>query len=463
MTIQEKMFKELEEKTIFEQAQKYAHKYLDDKENLEVFPSDSNLAKLKDFEEALPEKSADAKDIVDLLYHSGQPATVQHTGGKYFGFVNGSAVPASIAAKLMNAYWDQCGGLYLTSPLNSKLESICESWLKEILNLPDETTAGFVSGTSMANFCALAAARFRLLKNQGWDVNSNGLFGAPRIKVLTHKQIHASIKKTLALIGFGLNNVSYFEVDDQGRAIVDSFPEMDNTTLVLLQAGNVNSGAFDPFDEICDIANKAGAWVHVDGAFGLWAAACKSLKYLTKGMEKANSWAVDGHKTLNTPYDSGVVLCRDQEALVSSLQASADYIIMSDQREPILYNPEMSKRSRAIELWATMKYLGKSGIEEMITGFHLHSKKLAKGLSDNGFRVLNDVVFNQTLIACENEALTKQTLAAFQKSGDFWAGGSIWKGEAVIRLSVCSWATTEKDIEQTVEAFVKARASCLSK
>ena len=236
---------------------------------------------------------------------------------------------------------------------------------------------------------------------------------------------------------------------------------LDKTCLVLLQAGHVYTGSFDNFDAVCDLANEVGAWVHIDGAFGFWAAASKSLSYLTKGMEKASSWAVDGHKTLNTPYDSGIILCRHPDALISALQASGEYIIYSDNREPLLYTPELSKRSRAIELWATMKYLGKSGMDEMITVFHLRAKQLEKGLKDIGFEIINDVVFNQVLVRAEGDEKTKKIINFIQQSGECWVGGSVWKGKAVIRINVCSLVTTEKDIEQTIEVFRKAKESCV--
>ena len=280
--------------------------------------------------------------------------------------------------------------------------------------------------------------------------------GSPPLKIIAHQQSHTSVMKALTLIGFGKENVLWMDADEQGRMITDQLPEIDNSTLILLQAGNVNTGAFDPFEEICEKANQVGAWVHVDGAFGLWAAATKSMSYLTEGMNKASSWAVDGHKTLNTPYDCGIVMCRDSEALITALQTTASYIIYSDKRDPILYTPEMSKRSRAIELWATMKYLGKDGIDEMVTGFNIKAKQLAEGLKANGFELLNDVVYNQVLVRCENEELTKSTLKTIQESGECWCGGSIWDGKAAIRISVCSWATTEKDINRTINVFARS-------
>lgn len=461
MNVQQKMFQELKDKSIFDLARSYAYAYSDGIPEMDVFPSDENLEKLQEFDEVFPNTQTSAESIIKQLHTYGSPNTIAQTGGRYFGFVDGGAVPVSLATKWLSDFWDQCGGLYLTSPINAKLEEVCENWLKELFGLPKETVAGFVSGTSLANLSALAAARFRLLKNLGWDINELGLNGAPKIRVLAHTQVHSSVKKTLAILGFGTKAVEWLPADNQGRLILEELPALDNSCLVLLQAGNANTGAFDNFEAVCEKANKANAWVHVDGAFGLWAAATKSLSHLTKGIEKATSWSTDGHKTLNTPYDSGVVLCRDAEALVSALQATGEYLIYSEQKDPMLFGPEMSKRSRAIELWATLKYLGKSGIDEMVTGFHTRAKQLEKGLKENGFKILNDVVFNQVLVACENENNTKKTLEFIQKSGECWCGGSTWLGESAIRISVCSWATTAEDIERTIAVFKKAKEATL--
>ncbi len=456
MSVQNKMFQELKDKKIFEQARKHAYAYSDGISDMDVFPSEENIENLKEFDEPLNDESTEAIDVIDILNQYGGPATTAQTGGRFFGFVDGGAIPVSIATKWLTDFWDQCGGLYLTSPINSKLESVCELWLKDIFGLPSQTVAGFVSGTSMANLSALCAARYRLLKNQGWDINKQGLNGAPPIRIIAHRQVHSSVKKTLVMLGFGSDNIEWFDADEQGRAIPETIPTLDNSCLLLLQAGNVNTGGYDPFAEICPVANKAGAWIHIDGAFGLWAKACNSLKHLTNGMELAQSWAVDGHKTLNTPYDSGIVMCADPEALVTALQASADYIIYTDQREPILYGPEMSKRSRALELWAVMKYLGKQGIDEMVTSLHLHAKRMSEGLTKAGFELINDVVFNQVLIKCSSPDLTKSVLASVQQSRIAWCGGSMWADIPVIRISVCSWATTAEDVDKTIALFAKA-------
>ena len=461
MKLQDQMFEALKGKELFNQAKDFAFDYADEINNRPVFPSKQALNDLEIFNEKMPTEIGEPEQIIQLLHEYGSPATVAQTAGRYFGFVNGGAVPVSVAAKWLSDFWDQNAGLYLISPINSKLEYICEQWLKEIFNLPKETVAGFVSGTSSANLCGLVAARDRLLKNMGWDVNENGLNGAPPIKVVAHRQIHAAIKKALSIIGFGYKNITWVNSDKEGRVLLEEMPAIDASTLVILQVGNANSGAFDPLEEICKKANEVGAWVHIDGAFGLWAAATTTLSHLTKGMELASSWSVDGHKTLNTPYDSGIILCKDGPALVSALQSTGEYIIYSEKKDSMLYTPEMSKRARAVELWATMKYLGKEGINEMVTGFYNHAKQFEKDMRSKGFRIMNEVVFNQVMIACDTEELTNATLANLQNSGECWCGGSRWHEEAVIRVSICSWATTEADMQRTVNAFVKARDQVL--
>lgn len=458
MGIQNIMLKELEAKKNFEQAKNYAFQYIDNIEEKDVFPQEHQLNQLEQLHEDLPPEPASPDEILTVLNDIGSLGTVTHTGGRYYGFIIGSAIPISLATKWLADVWDQCGGLYVSSPLNAELELICEKWLKEILHLPDETVMGFVSGGSMANFSAIAGARYHLLQNLGWDVNKKGLNGAPKIRIVTHTQIHASIRKNLVLLGFGDENIEYVPSDDQGRMIVAELPPLDHSCLVFLQAGNANSGSFDDFDSVCSIANEAGAWVHIDGAFGLWAAASKKLSHLTNGIEKADSWALDAHKTLNVPYDSGIVACKHASTMANALQATGEYIIYSNEkRDPMLYTPEMSKRSRAIELWATLKYLGKNGVDEMVTTFHEHAKQLAVHLKEIGFSVLNEVVFNQVLVALETDEQTNSVLLYLQKSGKLWLGGSTWHNRAVIRISVSSWRTSTEDINATVSLFEEAK------
>ncbi|HWQ30317.1 MAG TPA: aminotransferase class V-fold PLP-dependent enzyme, partial [Negativicutes bacterium] len=455
--IRDKMRFELSDKAVFEQARAYAYDYMDKVAERPVIPSDEALKGLNVFEEPLPEKSCDSNAILSLLNDYGSPATMAQTAGRYFGFVNGSSTPAALASKWLSDVWDQNAALYVISPIASQLEAICEKWLAELLGLPAGTAAGFVSGTSIATVCGLVAGRNEILRCLGWDVASKGLFGAPPVRVILGEEAHATVFKALALIGLGKDRVEKVPVDAQGRMLADKMPELDSSCLVIAQAGNVNSGAFDPFVSICEKARKAGAWVHVDGAFGLWAAASGKLRHLTEGIEMADSWSVDAHKTLNAPYDCGIVMCKNRDSLVSALQASGSYIIYSDKRDGMLYTPEMSRRARGVELWATLKFFGRKGVEELVDGLCERARQFAELLTANGFRVPNDVVFNQVLVACDTPEQTKAVLERIQKSGECWCGGSVWKGEPVIRISVCSWATTPEDVERSVAAFVAAR------
>lgn len=445
------------EKEIFDQAKKYAFDYADKAINRNVFPTNEAINSLTAFEEDLPKTIGNAKDIIELLHKNGSPATVSQIGGRYFGLVNGGIIPTALAAKWLNDFWDQNTPLYVTSPITSKLETVVELWLKQLFKLPEETSAGFVSGTSMAILCGLAAARYRIYQKLNWDINAKGLVDAPRIRIIAGKHAHGTVLKAVALLGLGKDNIEWVDVDDQGKMISEKMPELDEKTILILQAGNVNSGSFDDFDGICESAKKANTWVHIDGAFGLWAAGSEKLKHLTKGIEKADSWSVDGHKTLNTPYDCGIVLCKDKEALVSALQATGSYIVYGENRDGMLYTPEMSRRARAVELWATMKYLGKQGIDELVVGLHERAKQFAKELSENGFQILNKIVFNQVLVACETDFETEETLKNLQELRECWCGGSQWFDKKVIRISVCSWVTTEEDVTRSVLSFVKAR------
>lgn len=455
--LKENMFKELAEKEIFSQAREYAFDYADKAFERNVFPTEQALDNLKVFDEAIPHNSTSASDVLKLLHDYGSPATIAQTGGRYFGLVNGGIIPAGLAAKWLNDFWDQNAPLYVTSPIASTLETIVEKWLKQLFNLPDDTVAGFVSGTSMAIMCGLAAARYRIYRRNNWDVNAKGVINAPKIRIVAGRHAHATVLKAIALLGLGIDNIEWVDVDDQGRIVADKIPALDSNTILILQAGNVNSGSFDSFEEICSKAQEANTWVHIDGAFGLWAACADQLSYLTKGIEKANSWSVDGHKTLNTPYDSGIILCNDKEALISALQATGSYIVYGENRDGMLYTPEMSRRARAIELWATIKYLGKEGINHLIQGLHERAKQFAAELSKNRFTILNDVVFNQVLVACDTDNETEEVLKGIQEQRICWCGGSQWFGRKVIRISVCSWVTSEEDVTRSVKSFVVVR------
>ena len=456
MDIREQMFHEMLDKNIFNQVKEYAFNYADNSLDRNVYPTQEAIDRLSIFDEDLPQMPNLSATILEQLHTYGSPATVSQIGGRYFGLVNGGIIPTALAAKWLSDFWDQNTPLYVTSPIVSKLESVVEKWLKQLFVLPDSTVAGFVSGTSMAILCGLAAARFRIFKRLDWDVNFKGLYNAPKIRIVAGSQAHGTVLKAISILGLGKDNIEWVDVDNQGRMISEKLPLLDENTILILQAGNVNTGSFDNFDEICDKAVKANSWIHIDGAFGLWAAGSENLKYLTKGIEKANSWSVDGHKTLNTPYDCGIVLCNDSEALVSSLQATGSYIIYGDKRDGMLYTPEMSRRARTVELWATIKYLGCQGIDDLVYGLHERAVQFAQELKDSGFEVLNDVVFNQVLVACETDDITDRALKLIQESGECWCGSAQWNNRKVIRISICSWATNSDDISRTIKAFKKA-------
>ncbi|MBN2086659.1 MAG: aspartate aminotransferase family protein [Anaerolineales bacterium] len=447
---------------LLEQAKSCAYAYADTVFDRRVFPSDEAIRALDVLDEPLPETPGDPAQILTLLHECGSPATVAQTGGRYFGFVNGSSLPAALAAKWLSDVWDQNAALFVISPVTARLETVCEKWLVDLLNLPAGTAAGFVSGTSTATLCGLAAGRNELLKRMGWDVNAKGLFGAPELRVVVSAQAHATVFKALALLGLGRERVETVPVDGQGRMMPGGLPALDDRCLVIAQAGNVHSGAFDPFEEIGGRARSAGSWVHIDGAFGLWAAASRTRKALMDGSGLADSWSVDAHKTLNVPYDCGIIFCRDRGALVAAMQASGSYIHFSDKRDGMLYTPEMSRRARVVELWAALKSLGREGVGELVDRLCGHAGRFAGRLREEGFRILNDVVFNQALAACDTPELTKGTLDNIQRSGECWCGGSVWNGEPVIRISVCSWATTPADVERSVSAFVQARGKAAS-
>jgi len=456
-SIQDRMRQEFADKGLFEQAKAHAFSYMDDTTARRVYPDTQAILNLDRFEEPLPEDPQPGSEILDQLHSYGAPASVAQIGGRYFGFVNGGIVPTALASRWITDTWDQNPALYVMSPIVSKLEQVTESWLRDLLGLPAGTVAGYLGGSSLATFSGLAAARYHILNRLGWDVNSKGLFGAPEIRVVVSEQAHGAVFKALALLGLGKDRIERVPADSQGRIITASIPPPDSSTILVLQAGNVNTGAFDAFEDICSAANRVNAWVHVDGAFGLWAAASRGHQRLTRGVESADSWAIDAHKTLNAPYDSGIVLCRHPDSLVAAMQATGDYIHFSENRDGMMFVPDMSRRARAVELWATLGYLGRSGVEQLVDGLCERAKQFAGGLASHGFRVLNDVVFNQVLICCDSPPQTRSTLARIQEGGVCWCGGTNWADEPAIRISVSSWATTAEDVDLCVKEFVRAR------
>ena len=441
-------------------AQGAAQDYLDGQRDRPVFPAAEALAGLRQFDEALSQDGRSAQETLDLLHRYGSPATVaQAASGRYFGLVNGGILPVALAARWLADAWDQNAALFLSSPIAATLEQRCQDWLNDLLGLPPGCVAGFVPGSSTAIFCGLAAGRYRVLQRQGWDVGRQGLAGAPRLRLIAGRHAHATVLKAVALLGLGTDTIEWVAVDDQGRLDPDDLPPLDATCLLVLQAGNVNSGAFDPFERIMPLAQAAQAWVHVDGAFGLWAGASQSLRSLVQGAEAAQSFSLDGHKTLNAPYDNGLVLCSDGAALQAAMAATGSYIVYSDQRDGMTFTPEMSRRARAVELWAALRSLGRQGLDDLVTGLAQRARQLADGLSQQGFEIRNQVVFNQVLVGLPDDAQIATLIAALQAGGQLWVGGATWFERPVVRVSVCSWATDAQDIEAVIAAFTAARAS----
>jgi glutamate/tyrosine decarboxylase-like PLP-dependent enzyme len=444
---------------LLHQTAERALSYLDGLASRGVAPTPAALAGLAELGGPLSDTPADPAEVLALLDRFGSPATIASAGGRYFGFVVGGALPVALAANWLAAAWDQNAGMVALSPVAAALESIAQSWLLDLLGLPKEAGVGFVTGATMANFSGLAAARHAVLERAGWDVEARGLFGAPPITVVVGDEVHVSLLKALSLLGLGRERVVRVPVDRQGRMRADALPALNGPTIVCLQAGNVNSGACDPLDEICAIAHDAGAWVHVDGAFGLWLAAAPERAHLVRGIAKADSWATDAHKWLNVPYDSGLVICRRPEYQRAAMSVSAAYLEGQDMRgEPYQYTPEMSRRARGVEIWATLRALGRAGVAELIERSCRHAAHFAEGLSSAGYQVLNEVQSNQVLVAFGDAEKTRRVIDALQADGTCWCGGTVWQGQLAMRISVSSWATTEQDVERSLEAMLRVAA-----
>jgi glutamate/tyrosine decarboxylase-like PLP-dependent enzyme len=405
---------------------------------------------------AVPGGPTDGREVIRLLDEIGSPATTATAGPRYFGLVIGGALPVTVAASWLAAAWDQNIGVRAGSPMAGELEEIVLGWLRELLRLPQGLGGALVTGATMGSFTALAAARHALLARQSWDAEAEGLFGAPRLRIVVGEDVHASILKAVSMLGLGRDRVERAAVDDQGRVIAAKLPPLDERTIVCIQAGNVNSGAFDPALEICAAAKEARSWVHVDGAFGLWARVSESRSELARGFGQADSWSLDAHKWLNVPYDSGIAFVRDGEAMRAAMAATASYLVASGGREPFHYTPEMSRRARAIEVWAAIKGLGRSGIAELVDRCCASARRMAAELERAGYSILNDVVLNQVLVSFGDDELTRATIAAVQADGTCWCGGTEWRGRHAMRISVSSWATTEADIDQSLRAISAA-------
>lgn len=437
-----------------------ASRYLAGVNDRPVAPSAESIARLEALGGAVPEGPSDPAQLLALLDDVGSPATVATTGGRYFGFVIGGALPATVAANWLAGAWDQNGAMRVMSPTVAKLEEIVQEWMLELLHLPAGSAAGFVTGTTMANFSGLAAGRSAVLQRSGWDVEENGLFGAPPIKVVVGDEVHVSVLRALTMLGLGRSRLTRVPVDGQGRMRADALPALDEHTIVCLQAGNVNTGAFDPAAQVCARAREAGAWVHVDGAFGMWGAVSPLYAPLLEGVNQADSWAIDCHKWLNVPYDSGTVVVREPEHLRRALSwGSAAYLAQSAEREPWQYTPDSSRRARGVELWAAIRSLGRSGLREMIERNCRQAQMFAERMRAAGFAVLNDVVLNQVLVSFGSAEKTRDVIARLQADGTCWCAGTVWQGHTAMRISVSSWATTDEDVEKSAAAIVRIARS----
>jgi glutamate/tyrosine decarboxylase-like PLP-dependent enzyme len=432
-----------------------SRRYLETIADRRVAPADESLAALSQFHEPFPEHSTDPAEVVAKLDEIGSPATVATTGNRYFGFVIGGTVPAALAASWLADTWDQNVALRVMSPVAAELEEVVLRWVYDILGLPADSEGGLVTCATMANFTALVSARYSLLAKSGWNVVDDGMFGAPPIEVVVGEEVHTSVLKALNLAGFGKKRVTIVETDGQGRMRADKFPKISDRTIVCIQAGNVNTGAFDPAEEICARAKEQGAWVHVDGAFGLWANASPKFRHLTRGFEQADSWATDAHKWPNVSYDSGIVIVRDGKALRAAMTSSAAYLESGAGREPMNHTAEASRRARGVELWAALKSLGRSGLCSLIERTCALAQKFAAGFHHAGFDVLNEVVINQVLVSFGTAETTREVIRRVQEDGTCWCGATVWQGKTAMRISVSSWATTEADVERSLEAIIR--------
>ena len=425
-----------------------------------VVPSASEIQALDGLSGRLPESSLSPAEVLAVVDRIGSPATIATTGGRYFGFVNGGTLPAALAASWLVSAWDQNVSLRVMSPAGAAFEDVALDWVLDILRLPQTSGGAIVTGATMANFCGLAAARHALLRRAGWNVEEDGLFGAPPLRLVVGDEVHISLLKAVALLGLGRQRVERVSVDRQGRMRTDALPDLDDRTIVCVQAGNVNSGAFDPAAEICRRAHERGAWVHVDGAFGLWAAASPRFRHLTDGFGDADSWATDGHKWPNVGYDCGIAAVRDPDALRGAMATASAYFVPGGRREPSQFSPEMSRRARGVELWAALRSLGRQGLAGLVERTADHAARFADGLRERGYEILNDVVINQVLVSFGSADVTRATVARIQEDGVLWCGATEWQGRTAMRISVSSWATSEEDVRLSLEAIDRAARSC---
>ncbi|HEX3123331.1 MAG TPA: pyridoxal-dependent decarboxylase [Rhodanobacteraceae bacterium] len=435
-----------------------ADAYLKGLQQRKVAPDPAAVAALDALDGALPDAPSEPRDVIELLDRYGSPATMAMGGARFFGFVIGGALPAAMAANWLATAWDQNSAMHNVTPATARLEQTALRWLVDLFGLPGGTGGAFVTGATVANFVALAAARHNVLARAGWNVEADGLFGAPPITVVVGNEAHPSAIKSLGMLGLGRNRVVRVPVDGQGRMRVEALPRVSGPTIICTQIGNVNTGASDAVAAVRDRAG-ADAWIHVDGAFGLWARVAPSRAPLVAGIELADSWATDAHKWLNVPYDSGLAFVRDADALSAAMAITAEYLPTQTQgRNPADFTPELSRRARGVDVWAALRSLGRSGLTELIERNCRQARRFADALAASGFEILNEVALNQVLVAFGDAARTQRVIAALQADGTCWCGVTVWQGRTAMRISVSSWATTDADVELSIEAMRRVAA-----
>ena len=414
----------------------------------------------------LPEHGEDIAAVIDGLVAGADPGLVASAGPRHFGFVVGGALPAALAADWLVSAWDQCAAFHSLSPAGAAIEEITASWTLDLLGLPATAGVGFVTGGQGANTTCLAAARHAVLAARGWNVEEDGLVGAPPVRVVCGEQAHATVYTALRQLGLGANTATRVAADDQGRmdpaALRDVLAQADGPAIVCAQAGNVATGAFDAFEPIADACSAHGAWLHVDGAFGLWAAAAPSTRHLTRGVQRADSWAVDAHKWLNVPYDGAMAIVADPAAQVAAMGLAGPYLVADPgQRDNTNYVPESSRRARAVPIYAALRSLGRAGVAEMIERNCAQARRMAQRLRViRGAEVINDVVLNQVLVRLPGgDAVNRAAVEAVQRDGTCWLGGTTWHGDYVLRVSISNWATTDEDIDRSADAIALAAQS----
>ncbi len=416
-----------------------------------VAPDHAAVAALSELDFTLPLAGLPQAEVLRKLDEVGSPATVASNGPRYFGFVTGGALPAAQAASWLTAAWDQNSALTVMSPVAARLNEVAVRWVTEMLGLPSGIPGAFVTGATMANATCLAAARDAVLTRHGWDAAGHGLIGAPPVTVVVGAEVHAAVRKALGIVGLGRDRAIVLPVDDQGRIVPRDLPALAGPAIVCLQAGNVNTGASDPFGPLISWAREVGAWVHVDGAFGLWAAASPSTAGQVAGLAGAASWATDCHKWLNTTYDCGLALVLDQETLRNAMESSASYLPDAGN-EAMSLTPQSSQRARGVEVWATLAALGRHGTAELVDKSCRLARRFSEGIRQAGFTVLNDVVLNQVLVSFGPAERTDRVISAIQADGTCWCGPTTWQGVRAMRVSVSGWSTTEDDIDRSVAA-----------